>query len=229
MLVAGIRPPGRYNGVVFYDRWDNCYLFSGVYLMYISEAAKETLRPYRGRSIEIDAKEVHQLMNPGDGLIQKLTVIGDSKENRETPPIGGVELRATVSKIARHVRATIEIRNNGPASIAIEADALGFAVIAHDKPLFICPSDGTSCAVLTRISATSPDGKTRVGREEVGWRFQGGDRLPLEFTLRSGEVRTTSMIFDIPIGEYQFEAGYGGGVHAGPCVASNAVGFDVVR
>jgi hypothetical protein len=37
MLVAGIRGPGKYHGVVFYDRWDNCYLFSGVYLMYISE------------------------------------------------------------------------------------------------------------------------------------------------------------------------------------------------
>jgi hypothetical protein len=67
MLVAGIRGPGKYNGVVFYDRWDNCYLFSGVYLMYVSDRVKENLRSYSGRSIEIDAKEVHQPINPGDG------------------------------------------------------------------------------------------------------------------------------------------------------------------
>ena len=57
-VVAGTRVAGKYNGVVFYDRWDNCYLFSGVYLMYISDTVKEVLRPYRGKSIEIDAKQV---------------------------------------------------------------------------------------------------------------------------------------------------------------------------
>jgi len=50
-LLAGIRGPGEYNGVVIYDRWDNCYLFSGVYLMYISDPVKELLRPYQGKSI----------------------------------------------------------------------------------------------------------------------------------------------------------------------------------
>jgi hypothetical protein len=27
ILVSGIRGPGKYNGVVFYDNWDKCYLF----------------------------------------------------------------------------------------------------------------------------------------------------------------------------------------------------------
>jgi len=51
--MAGIRGPGAYNGVVFYDRWDNRYSFSGVYRMYIADTAKEALRPYRGKSMEI--------------------------------------------------------------------------------------------------------------------------------------------------------------------------------
>ena len=50
ILVAGIRGPGKYNGVVFYDRWDNCYLFSGVYLMYISEGVKQAPLDGFGRS-----------------------------------------------------------------------------------------------------------------------------------------------------------------------------------
>src|SRR6266481_7680003 len=79
VLVAGIRGTGKYNGVVFYDRWDNCYLFSGIYLMYVSDAVKEALRPYRGESIEIDAKEVYQPMNPGDGLIKKFVFVGRSE------------------------------------------------------------------------------------------------------------------------------------------------------
>ena len=231
VLVAGTRGPGKYNGVAFYDRWDNCYLFSGVYLMYISDKVKEDLRPYRGKSMEIDAKEVQQQMNPGDGLIKKLAVIGESKEDprpiNRTPPIRGVELRATVSNVSGRFRATVEIRNNGSSTVPIESDALGFAVIAHDKPLFICPSDGTSCAVITRISATAPDGKNRIGSQAWGWAFDTSNRVPNRFTLRPGEVRTTSVVLDLPAGAYQFIAGYGGGVHAGPCAASNAVSFDV--
>jgi len=69
VLIAGIRASGKYSGVVFYDRWDNCILFNGVYLMYISEAVKEKLRPYRGQSVEINATDVYQPVNPGDGLI----------------------------------------------------------------------------------------------------------------------------------------------------------------
>jgi hypothetical protein len=30
---AGIRATGKYSGVVIYDRWGGCILFSGVYLM----------------------------------------------------------------------------------------------------------------------------------------------------------------------------------------------------
>jgi hypothetical protein len=231
-LVAGIRGPGNYNGVVFYDRWDNCYLFSGVYLMYISDTVKEVLRPYSGKSMEIDAKEVHQPMNPGDGLIKRLDVIGKSKEDprpiNRTPAIRGVELRAAISRESSgRFRAVLKIRNNSSAAIPIESDAVGFAVLAHDKPSLICPSDGTSCAPITRISATSPDGENRIGSQTWGWTFDASARLPNRFTLRPGEIRATSVFLDLQTGEYQFIAGYGGGVHAGPCVASNAVSFDV--
>src|SRR5579862_6669903 len=127
MLLAGIRPAGKYNGVVLYDRWNNCYLFSGVYLMYVSDFVKEALRPFNGRSMEIDAKEVAQPMNPGDGLITKFVVVGESRENNRTPPISGIELRAAVSMSLGHVNARIEIRDIGPMDISIDPDALGVA------------------------------------------------------------------------------------------------------
>lgn len=97
VLMAGIRAPGKYSGVVFYDRWDNCILFNGVYLMYISEAVKETLRPYHGQSVEINATDVYQPVNPGDGLIRRLIFLGPSVEEPGSLPISGVELRAASS------------------------------------------------------------------------------------------------------------------------------------
>jgi hypothetical protein len=57
---AGIRGPGKYNGVVIFDRWDGCHLYSGAYLMEISEQVKESLRPYRDKAVLIDAQEVEQ-------------------------------------------------------------------------------------------------------------------------------------------------------------------------
>jgi hypothetical protein len=49
---AGIRGRGKYSGVVVFDRWDGCILFSGVYLMYVSERVKDQLREYDGQAIE---------------------------------------------------------------------------------------------------------------------------------------------------------------------------------
>ena len=229
MLIASIRAPGKYNGVVFFDRWNNCYLFSGVYLMYISDAIKDTLRPYWGKSMEIDAKEVYQPMNPGDGLIKNLAVNGESIENPRTPSILGIDLRANISKVGNRVKATIEIRNRGPNDALVDPSELGFAVIAHEKPLFICPSDGTSCAVITGVDAASPGGKTRVGHQTWAWKPDGNGRSVNPFSLNVGDLRTMSLVLDLPKGSYEFVAGYGGGVHAGPCIASNSVPFDIVN
>ncbi len=46
--IAGIRGPGKYAGVVVFDRWDSCYIYSGVYLMYVSQKVSEPLRKYLG-------------------------------------------------------------------------------------------------------------------------------------------------------------------------------------
>ncbi|HZU27982.1 MAG TPA: hypothetical protein VFA04_20800 [Bryobacteraceae bacterium] len=227
-VLAGLRGAGKYNGVVFFDRWNNCYLFSGVYLMYIANREKAALKPFEGQSIEIDAKLVKQPMNPGDGLITKFVVVGHSKPNASTPSIAGVQVQPTVSRHDRNVRAVIEILSTSASPVVIDADSLGIAVLAHGAgPVFFlgCPSDGSSCAVITRVSAASPDGDNQLGDYVWGWHFS--ERLPSTFTLRSGESRSTSLLLRVPRGSYQFIAGYGGGVHSGRCVMSNAVSFDI--
>ena len=47
--LAGERGSGKYSGVVIFDRWGGCTLYSGIYVMYISEGVKEQLRPEAGR------------------------------------------------------------------------------------------------------------------------------------------------------------------------------------
>ena len=82
---AGIRGPGKYSGVVVFDRWDTCYLVSGPYVMYIATGEKERLRAYSGVAVEIDATDVFQPINPGDGLIKKFGTIALAPE----PEIAG--------------------------------------------------------------------------------------------------------------------------------------------
>src|SRR5712672_3470093 len=63
---AGLRGPGKYCGVVVFDRWDTCFLLSGHFITYISDSVKNQLRPYEGKAMQIDALEVSQLQNLGD-------------------------------------------------------------------------------------------------------------------------------------------------------------------
>jgi hypothetical protein len=77
---SGIRDAWKYNGVVIFDRWDACWLYSGIYLMEISEKLKESLRPFQGQAVLIDAQDVWQPMNPGDGLIRQLKVPGPAEQ-----------------------------------------------------------------------------------------------------------------------------------------------------
>lgn len=69
------RRPAKYWGVVVFDHWDTCFLLSGPYIAYISEAMKDGLRPYEGQAHQVDASDVVQPMNPGDALIRKYKII----------------------------------------------------------------------------------------------------------------------------------------------------------
>src|SRR5215469_3796731 len=92
--IGGIRGPGKYSGVVIFDRWGGCILFSGVYLMYVSDSVKDQLREYEGQAIEIDALEVNQPTNPGDGLIRHLKILGPAESKQAWYTVEGISLDA---------------------------------------------------------------------------------------------------------------------------------------
>ena len=232
---AGIRAPGKYSGVVFFDRWGSCILFSGVYLMHISEDVKESLREYDGQAIEIDALEVNQPINPGDGLIKRFNVIGPARPKQTVYTVEGTKLEAEpVSVRPPYATLTLTITNESSNIARINSSEIGFALFGQRKkgdP--ISPSDGASTAVITRASVLNPHSSEEIRIDGKDFYYSyvitDEDRLPSSFTLAPGRSKTTKITFILPRGSYQFLAGYGGGVHENYLVVSNPVSIDLFQ
>jgi hypothetical protein len=225
---AGIRGPGKYCGTVVFDRWDGCTLYSGVYVMYVAEAVKEKLREKAGKSIQIDATEVDQPQNPGDGLIKNLTYIGPAPAAENGPPLEGLSLRiAPAFTDDGQARVTITLQNGGAKEVAVYSSEFAPTLLMKKKAgdrLAGGPSDGPSFARITRQAfVVGKDDEPRTSGP--GWSIDAA--LPHGFVLKPSEKRVVTMTFDLPEGEYDFLAGYGGGVHAGEGIASNLIAFDV--
>lgn len=237
--VASIRGPGRYNGVVIFDRWDECHLSSGVYVMEVSETVKEALRPWRGQAIALDAKEVWQPINPGDGLIKVLTVLGaadDAKTARPAPPVDDMVLRVTSIASGGRLRSfRISLTNNASETRAIRTRELAptlYAKIQDPDEAWLLPVDGPSGAVITRSSIQSLPIRNRRffadhGRRRVVVTLMPVQIVPERINLASGATYDVQLAVSLPPGEYEFFAGYGGGVHEARSIASNSIPFDI--
>ena len=227
---AGERTPGKYSGVVVFDRWDGCILYSGIYVMYISERTKEKLRAYNGKSIQIDAKKVSQPRNPGDGLISELAFLkSPPPKGRNPPSLSGLTLRATADfKEGEKPSVVISLANTGKEEVRIRTSELAPTLLMKNASDV---ADGPSFALVTRYSFIELAEKPRMAAKGVqnghsyGW---GIDKaVPVTFVLKSGEERRVRITFDLPVGEYDFLAGYGGGVHEDRGLASSLIAFDV--
>ncbi|HZQ53894.1 MAG TPA: hypothetical protein VFB14_16950 [Bryobacteraceae bacterium] len=184
-VVAGIRGPGKYSGIVFYDRWDNCILFDGAYLMYISERVKERLRSHQSQCVDIYAEDVYQPVNPGDGLIREFTFLGSCTPKPVSLPLTGIELKASRDSVgSTSATLIVDIRNTGLSDVVLNPDALGFAVLApiNNRALVLNPSDGPSFAVITRVSLASPAGQSEL--EFDGVRKTYAWYVPQSYRLR---------------------------------------------
>jgi hypothetical protein len=237
---AGILAPGKYNGVVIFDRWDGCHLYTGVYQMEISEKVKESLRPYNGKAVLIDAQEVYEPMNPGDGLITKLRVLGPAENT--TPPhiappptVEGLSLRSIPSFSQQgYDELIMELRNDASNRRGIDTYVLGPTLLTKRQG-FAClsPADGPSYPILTAWSVSfmqqvSQQASCQVkGKPVVARAFLApGFSISQKFDLDSGQSIEIPIRFKLSPGEYEFLAGYGGS-YQGPAVASNVVDFDV--
>lgn len=241
--VGGIRGPGPYSGTVIYDRWDTCYIYSGTYVMYIAEKEKELLRKYTGQSILIDATEVIQPMNPGDGLITKFKFIRPAKVKNDLPQVEGLKL--TVRQILETqdwVRFELRIENQGAEIRSVNTGEIAPTLLGEkDENDLFSPSDGRSDAKITRCnledanrwknetSSTSKDssGKPITIARKFSIFVEGIKSLPKSFQLAAGEERHLIISLSVPPGKYDFLFGYGGGVHEGKGLASNLISFSI--
>jgi hypothetical protein len=228
-LLAGLRGSGPYNGVVLFDRWDGCYLYSGIYLMYVSEKVKEGLRPYHGDFVLLDVLEVYQPINPGDGLVKGYgkVELGKSQHEEETP-LEDVHMTITAEQHENGiVRFRVVLTDDGAKSVVIETSELALTLLKkkgeseNDWPM---PSDGPSYALITRQSLVR-----LLHHDDSRVKILGSGRLRDRYELGPGKTTAFEVEFRLPAGEYDFVAGYGGGVHESRLVVSNMIAFDVDR
>lgn len=239
--LAGIRGPGIYSGVVIFDRWGACHLYSGVYIMEVAESAKELLRPYGGKPVRVDAKDVWQPVNPGDGLIRKLAVLGaapepESVEVNRPPSLDGLDLKVSANFAApAGPELMIEVRNTVNEKRSVRMDALAPTLFAKkQRPEPFVVSDGPSFPVITGVSvalmnrqAAAPAFAARGSIRTARLWLPPGSAIPDRVDLDPNQSINVRLQFDLPPGEYEFLAGYGGGVHAARALVSNRIAFDV--
>lgn len=228
---AGERGEGKYSGVAIFDRWGGCTLYSGVYVMYVSEAVKQQLRAQAGTCVEIDATKVEQPHNPGDGLIQKFALLGAAPKVNAWESPEGFKLAVVPAFTDGHIpELVIRATNVGDKARKLNMDSLAPTLLmAKSKLNQWSPSDGPSTAVVTRNNFWVGGKEPRIkgGNNTWEWSLKTPDTLEQIVTLQPKEVFELRLTFKLPAGEYDFLAGYGGGVHAGQCIASNLVAFDV--
>ena len=228
-LHSGIRGPGKYSGVVIFDRWDNCLLLSGPYVTYISSVAKEALRPYTGKGVQIEAFRVLQPINPGDALIREYRILGPAPEPKWLD-LRDVSVRLDPAFQTGAPSFRISFRNTSNADVWIRTDQIGITVLGEKHGPY-GPSDGRSQAVITRAPLSLQ--RSRHEWREDGQMYHASYTLEYPATLPTRRRVMPQSLFeanirlDISPGEYQLLVGYGGGVHEEESLASNAVSFRV--
>src|SRR6202040_2808502 len=149
---AGLRAPGKYCGVIVFDRWDTCFLLSGHFITYISDGVKNELRPYAGRAMQLDALEVSQPLNPGDALVRRYQIIGPAPNNHYWVTLDGLELAAR-SDFGPQGTATflIRLQNTGTNPVTVNRSEFGPTLLGLSPKAPFWPSDSRSGAWITRV------------------------------------------------------------------------------
>jgi hypothetical protein len=235
---AGMRGRGKYSGVVIFDRWDTCFLISGSYITYISEAVKEQLRSYAGQAVQISVNEITQPTNPGDGLVNSYVILGQATDDPSNPITDNVEIRVEPGFDGKKASTfAITLRNDSLLPVPVSPSEVGITLLGINRGVAFSASDGKSVAWITRADL-SPHGPNGVA--ESSWTSTVDGKTvyatyktaqPCAFRSRiklaAHDSVSCRVRLDVPAGEYQFMAGYGGGVHAWKSIASNAVSFNV--
>jgi hypothetical protein len=231
---GAIRGPGRYKGVVVFDRWGGCVLCSGYVIDYVSESAKATLKDQDRERVDLDVTHILQVFRPGDGLIKSFIQVWTKPPAPHRADPLRLSVRASGGQPAAFV---VEATNACDDDVTLRYDRLAVHVMkkrtAPNPPLSV--SDGPSVAVvLAHFMVDDFDsGSPRLKGEGVlentpyRWEVIGVTALPREVRLRPREVTRLNLAVTVPPGEYDLFAAYDDYTVPGRSTASNSVGFDV--
>jgi hypothetical protein len=219
---AGIRGPGEYSGIVLFDHWDTCYLYDGVFLMYISNSVKEQVRKYEGRPIRIDATEVFQPINPGDGLIREFRSLRLITPSRNSDVAGLVLTITPAFDVDCSPQFVLEVKNAGSRKFMIPKEAIAPTLLTEQtRDDWLSPSDGNSGACITRwglpwargeaqtltITTPTPSGPV-TSKRWFGLTIDDG-KVPFDYlTLSPGDSAHFKASLSVSPGNYDFLVGY---------------------
>ena len=236
-----------YSGVVIFDRWGACTLYSGIYLMYVSEQVKHELLLHKGKGIRISAGTEWQPMNPGDGLIQKFVYEGAPPIAPYSTANAGLQLKTYPDfRDQEKPVVVLEVANNGDKPLVILSSQLTLTLLMkrEHKGLAGMSYDGPSVARITRQAFWRGHEKPYKGPRLKGMnetRWHGGmgrdgepvwtigqeNALPYQWTLEPKQKRAIRITFNLSEGKYDFLGGYSGRVRDSESIASNLTAFDV--
>jgi hypothetical protein len=223
--------PGKYCGVVVFDRWGTCYLVSGPYVNYVSSDVKSELLPYKGKPMQVDASEVSggglQLADP---MIHKYKILGPAPQPKWLA-LDGLQLLA-IQAFGRYTRPQflIELRNNGKSPVKVDRSKIGILLFKAERPA-LSYSDDDSVALISRsgIEDVSYITHAETGNQKMSWGYivDMNTRPAANFVIQPGESVRTRVRFKLYPGQYQFMFGYGGDVSSEKSLVSNAFSFDI--
>jgi hypothetical protein len=197
--------------------------------MYVAEGVKEKLRQHSGKGVQVDARKVRQPINPGDGLISELAVLGEAPPPGRHVSLAGLTLTSMADfKENEKPAVVITLANAGKQEVQVFGADLAPTLLMKGKDSV---ANGPSFALVTRQAFISGGEDPRTSGSGIAsgrpYHWVIDKAVPVRFLLKPGEARRVRITFDLPPGEYDFLAGYGGGVHQETCLASNLVAFDV--
>lgn len=231
--------PGKYSGMVVFDRWDNCYLLVNHFQLYISDSQKEALRKYAGEGAEILAKDVYQPSSTRPARINSFQYLGPASKGKH--PRSSSNLRGL--KLSTHMDFTenghniffITAQNQVSVPLTLFSNELGLTLLRKKElPTQGAPSDGNSFVLLGGHSFEFPgeriprlSGAGMTYGINYKWHMEAAHALPHSFELAPNETRTLKLTFDLPDGHYDFLSCYGSFGSTERCVASNLTSFDI--
>ncbi len=177
-------------------------------------------------------------MNPGDGLVKSYVILGQAIDDPSNPITDKVEITVEAGFDGKKAPVfVITLRNKSLQPVPVSPSEVGITLLGMNRGAVFSASDGKSEAWITRADlvphgpngvaesswTSTVDGKTVYAKYNAAQPCYFRTRVELAaYQSVSCRVR-----LDVPAGEYQFMAGYGGGVHAWKSIASNAVSFNV--